>query len=212
MPSTPCSVGKLQSRVTPTFVGVQVTGDAQPLHHHLWPHSQGLPGALKGLLPCPVQAQLSPWVGCHCSPSPYFLQGLLIFTFCLLCGNHQLWIWGTRGTVQVLDRVTDVFLDPMEEVILEVLLGLQVCHPPRAFGVGSDCGSLPTSWQRRGPSHYYPGWQILYENVKGGHHAKNNGRFLHDMDNGSCGPHVPAHICCCPFNDWMILSWTTAFR
>ena len=34
-----------------------------------------------------------------------------------------------RGTVQVLDRVMDMVLDPMEEVILEVLLGIQVHHP-----------------------------------------------------------------------------------
>ena len=39
----------------------------------------------------------------------------------------------TFFTIQVLDRVANVLVDPMEKGIPEVLLYLQVCHPPRAL-------------------------------------------------------------------------------
>ena len=80
------------------------------------------------------------------------------------------------GTVQAPDRVVDVFLDPMEEVILEVLLGLQVHHPPGALeldlfegpfqlhGKGGDLLIIPLADLI----------EVLHENIKEGQCAKNN--------------------------------------
>ena len=63
----------------------------------------------------------------------------------------------------------------MEEVILEVLLGLKVHHPPGVLeldliqgplqhhGIGGDL-TIPLANLI----------EVLHENVKGGHHAKDN--------------------------------------
>ena len=64
----------------------------------------------------------------------------------------------------------------MEEVILEVLLHLQVHHPPWALkldlieGPFQPCGKegdllIITLGDLK---------EVLYENIKGGHHARNN--------------------------------------
>ena len=94
----------------------------------------------------------------------------------------------------------DVFADPMEEVILEVLLYFQVHHPSGALkldliesafqphGKGGDLLSI-TLGDRI---------EVLHKHVEGGYHAKNNGNFLQDMGNASGRPHVPGHICCYP--------------
>ena len=69
-----------------------------------------------------------------------------------------------------------MFVGPMEEMILEVLLGLQVHHPPGALqldliegpfqphGKGGDYLVIPLADLVK----------VLHENVEGGHHAKNN--------------------------------------
>ena len=89
---------------------------------HPWPLSQGLLGAitlssmdqccheLGNLLPqfcCPF-----PQVSCYHDPCPHLILDFLILTLCLLGGNHQLWVGGTGGAIQVLDGVTNVFMEP----------------------------------------------------------------------------------------------------
>ena len=74
--------------------------------------------------------------------------------------------------MQVSDRVTDMFADPIEEVILEVLLHLQVSHPPRALKMDLILGSFQ-------PHGLFIVTlddliEVLHENVKGSHCAKNN--------------------------------------
>ena len=54
-------------------------------------------------------------------PSPHFLLGLLILTFCLAGGNHQLSIRVPRVTIEIPDGISDVLMDPMEDMVFEVL-------------------------------------------------------------------------------------------
>ena len=87
-------------------------------------------------LPCPSQGSHQfgnlvpqfcstlPRVSGHGSPSPYFITDFLILTFCLVVGNHKLRIRGPRATVEIPYEMSDVFADPVEEMVLEVLLDL----------------------------------------------------------------------------------------
>ena len=58
----------------------------------------------------------------HGSPSPYLIMGFLILTFCLVGDNHQLEIGGAGVTLEIPYGISDVFVDPMEEMVFEVLL------------------------------------------------------------------------------------------
>ena len=115
-----------------------------------WPLCLGLLGVLAGLLPCPALScpgqgshqsdnpmpqfcGTLPRDGGHGSPSPYFIMGFLVLTFCLAGSNHQLRIRGSGVTVEVPYGISDVFVDVMEETVFEVLLDLWICHPPRAL-------------------------------------------------------------------------------
>ena len=104
------------------------------------------------------------------------------------------------GVLYKYQTVTDVFVDPMEEANLEVPLGLQVHHPPRAFELDLIKGPFQPCGKGGDFLIITLGdlIEVLYENIKGGHCAKNNGQCLQDMGNASSGPLVPDHICCCP--------------
>ena len=69
-------------------------------------------------------------LGCHGSLGPHSILGLLIFALSLVSSHHQLQIHHVRGTVQVLNRVTDKLSYPMEKTIPKVPLGIQICHFP----------------------------------------------------------------------------------
>ena len=64
VPSTPCPVGRLWTGIIwpgpplPLWEFGQL-GVLLPLYSHPWPHSQGLPGALEGLLPCLVWVRVT---------------------------------------------------------------------------------------------------------------------------------------------------------
>ena len=60
----------------------------------------------------------------HGSPSPYFIMDFLVLTFCFVGSNHQLRISGPGVTVEIPYGISDVFVDPIEETVFEVLLDL----------------------------------------------------------------------------------------
>ena len=88
----------------------------------------------------------------------------------------------------------------MKETILEVLLGLQVCHPPGALELDLIEGPFHPCGKGGDLLIIILGDLIedLYDNVKAGHCAKNNRKYLQDIGNASSGPNVPDHICCYP--------------
>ena len=95
----------------------------------------GLFGVLAGLLPCPALVRTAsnlvtqflgtlPRASGHGSPSPYFITSFLVLTFHLVGSNHQLRIGSSGVTVEIPYGISDVFADPMEETVLEVVLDL----------------------------------------------------------------------------------------
>ena len=69
----------------------------------------------------------------HGWPSPYLVTGFFIFTLCLANSNHQLGIGGPRLAIEISYWISNMFVDPMEETIFEMLLHLLTWHPPRAL-------------------------------------------------------------------------------
>ena len=135
------------SRATPTIVGVLVTGGATSI---VSPPVPPFPGPtwctlgtvsitslgqggheLGNLLPqfCCSFTQVS----CYHGPCPHLVPDFLILAFCLVGSNHQLQVGVTTGAIQVPDRIANMLTNPMKEAVLEVLLGLKICHPPRAL-------------------------------------------------------------------------------
>ena len=128
-----------------------------PLCPHQWPHSQGLPGALEGPLACLIWVRVAinleiSWLS-SAIPSPRsVVTAALTLTFhwsphfCFLpSGWHLLVVKrGTRGTVQVPDRIKDVFADHMKEQSLRCC-----CASTAIIHLGHwSCiwlGTLPTS-------------------------------------------------------------------
>ena len=127
-------------------MGVGATGGSLPLCPHPQPHSCGLPGALEGLLPhlvwvrvainleicCPILAIPSPGsvvtlaLALTCSGSPHF---------CFLPSRWQPLVANMRcqGYCTSTGQSCGCVCRPMEEAIIEVLLCIQVCHPPWAL-------------------------------------------------------------------------------
>ena len=66
--------------------------------------------------------------------------------------------------------------DPMDEAILEVLLYLQACHPFRALKLDLIEGPFQPHGKEGDLLIITLGdvIEVLHDNVKGGHHAKNN--------------------------------------
>ena len=60
----------------------------------------------------------------HGRPNPYFITGFLILTLCLVGSNHQLGIGGPWVAIEIPYGISDMFVDPVEEMIFEVLLDL----------------------------------------------------------------------------------------
>ena len=127
--------------VSQISLAIMGAGAARSTSFHPSPPTASLSGAIWGTdwavaLPCPGQGShefgnLVPQfcgtllrVGGHGSPSPYFITGFLILTFCLVGGNHQLRIRGPGVTVEIPYGISDVFADSMEETVFEVFLDL----------------------------------------------------------------------------------------
>ena len=72
-------------------------------------------------LPCPSGSTLHR-VCSHSRPSPYFITDFLILTLCLVGSNNQLGISDPRVAIEVPYGISDVLVDPVEEMIFEVLL------------------------------------------------------------------------------------------
>ena len=89
---------------------------------------------------------------------------------------------------------------PIKEVISEVLLGLQVHYPPWALELNLVKG--PFQPHGKGGKLFITTLAhliiILAEDIKQGHHAKDDQQFVQYMVNASGGPHIPSHICCSP--------------
>ena len=106
------------------------------VHPFPWPLCLGLFGVLAGLLPCPalvrVAISLAIWCPKSVVPSPgsvvmaalalTLITGCLILTLCLAGGNHQLGISGPGVTIEIPYGISNMFVDPMEEMVFEVLL------------------------------------------------------------------------------------------
>ena len=90
-----------------------------------------------------------------------------------------------------------MLVEPMEKVILEVLLGLLVHYAPRALKLDSVKGPIQLHCKGGDLLIITLGdiVEVLHENTERSHYAKNNGNFLQDTGNTSGGSHVPGHIC-----------------
>ena len=60
-------------------------------------------------------------------------MGFFIFALHFLGSNHELQIGGPGIAVEVLYQVCDVFTDPMEEMVFELLLHLLIHDPSGAL-------------------------------------------------------------------------------
>ena len=91
-----------------------------------------------------------------------------------------------------------VHLHLQSEAISEMLLGLQIHHPSRVLelnlvedpfqphGKGGNLFITPMTFQLI---------KILHEDIKSGHHAKDDQEFVQYMVDNSGGSHIPSHIC-----------------
>ena len=69
----------------------------------------------------------------HSRPSPYLIMGFFNLTLCLVGSNHQLGISGPGAAIEVSYCIFNVLVDPMEEMIFEMLLDLSICYSPGAL-------------------------------------------------------------------------------
>ena len=146
--STCCSPCAMTSRcavdwgsLSQTSLAIMEAGAARSAPVHLSPPTASLSGAIWGAgwavalsFPCqgghqfgnlvPLFCSILHRVCGHGSPSPHFIMGFLVLTFCLAGGNHQLGISGSGVTIEISYGISDVLADPMEEMIFEVLLDL----------------------------------------------------------------------------------------
>ena len=130
-----------QGSLSLTSLAIMGAGVARSTPVHLSPPMASLSGAIWGTgeavaLSCSGQDghQFGNLVSQLCStlyrvcghgrPSPYFITGFLILTFHLVGSNHQLGISGPGVAIEIPYGISNVLIDPMEEMIFEVLLNL----------------------------------------------------------------------------------------
>ena len=89
-------------------------------------------------------------------PSPYLVMGFFVFALCFASSDHELGISGPRIAIEIFYWISNMFTDPMEEIIFEMLLHLSIGYPSWATATRFRLGSLPASWQRREPSTWLP--------------------------------------------------------
>ena len=163
-----------------------------PLCPHPWPHSWGLLSVLVWLLPCPVWVSVAINFAICCfsfaipstdsvitialSFTQSWVSSLLLSAF-----QAATMSWNTicqrcyRGTRQSCGYVSS----PMEEAIPEVLLSLQICHPPGALelnlvkGPFQPCGKGRNLFTTPLPQFI----KTLHDDTEWGHHAKDDQQF-----------------------------------
>ena len=129
-----------QGGLSQTSLAFMGAGEARSAPVHLSPLMPSLPGAIWGTgwavaLSCagqgghqfgnlvPLFPGTLPMVCSHGSTSPYFIMGFLILTLHLM-GSNQLGISYLVVTIEIPYGISDVFVDPVEEAVFEVLLDL----------------------------------------------------------------------------------------